>query len=356
MNPADLRSARVLIIDDQQANVRLLELLLQRAEYTHVLGTTDPSQIYALMDEFQPDLVLVDLHMPQLDGFAVLGYLQQRISAPAYLPVLVLTADITPAAKQRALRLGAKDFLSKPFDTTEVLLRIENLLQTRALHLLLQQQNDLLEEKVRARTHDLEEAEFEILQRLALAAEYRDDDTGEHTQRVGQLAQQFAAALGLPAAEAVLIGRAALLHDAGKIGIPDSILLKPGSLTAEELAHMRTHTTIGMRMLAGSRFPLLQMAAEIAQTHHERWDGGGYPRGLAGEAIPLVGRIVAFTDVFDALTHERPYKSAWSVPDAVAEIVRQGGRQFDPRLVQVFVQMLRSSNLTELGRPPGNDP
>lgn len=194
------------------------------------------------------------------------------------------------------------------------------------------------EAALRASEAQLVQAQFETLDRLARAAEFRDDDTGQHTQRVGATAARVAAALGLPAGEVRLIERAALLHDVGKIGIPDHILLKPGTLTPGEFALMQTHATTGAAILGGSSHPLLQRAEAIALSHHERWDGTGYPRGLTGAAIPLAGRIVAVADVFDALTHARPYKPAWPVSEALAELVRQAGRQFDPQVVHAFMQ------------------
>jgi putative two-component system response regulator len=197
---------------------------------------------------------------------------------------------------------------------------------------------------VRERTAELEETQIEILERLALAAEYRDDDTGEHTKRVGQMSAEIARGLGLPPAEVELIRRAAPLHDVGKIAIPDSILLKPGRLTPEEFEQMKTHTTLGSKMLSGGRFPLLQRAEEIALTHHERWEGTGYI-GLAGDSIPLAGRIVAVADVFDALTSARPYKTAWPRAEAVEEIRRQSGRQFDPRVVEAFLKIVEHETL-----------
>jgi putative nucleotidyltransferase with HDIG domain len=250
-----------------------------------------------------------------------------------------LTADITPEAKRRALTEGALDFLTKPFDATEVLLRIKNLLQTRLLHLQLREQNEVLDEKVRERTADLEATQVEILERLALAAEYRDDDTGEHTKRVGETTARIAEALDWSQAEVELIRRAAPLHDVGKIAIPDSILLKPGKLTPEEFERMKTHTSLGAQMLSGGEFPLLQLAEQIALTHHERWDGTGYI-GLREESIPMAGRIVTVADVFDALTSERPYKKAWPVSEAIEEIQRQSGHQFDPRIVEVFLKIV----------------
>jgi putative two-component system response regulator len=340
MIPAEtLFQAHILIVDDQRPNVRLLERLLQQAGYAAAQGTSDPRQVAELFNELQPDLMLLDLHMPHMDGFAVMEALSPRIPAGSYFPILVVTADITPEAKRRALSAGARDFLSKPFDTTEVLLRIKNLLETRFLHLQLQNQNQALEAKVRERTRELEQAQIEILQRLAQAAEFRDDDTGQHTQRVGQLAALLARDLGLPKQQIELIRLAAPLHDLGKIGIPDHILLKPGRFSGAEYEHMKAHATIGARILSGGRYPLLRMAEEIAYAHHERWDGSGYPQGLAGEAIPLTGRIVAVADTFDALTHERPYKYAWPIAEALDEIARQGGNKFDPRVVAALMRL-----------------
>lgn len=336
-----LAALKILIVDDQPSNVLLLEGILQEEDYMAYRSITDSREALPVFLEYRPDLVLLDLQMPYLDGFEVMKQLRGYVMPEDFLPVLVLTANITPEAKRRALAEGATDFLTKPFDATEVLLRIRNLLQTRELHHQLQNQNQVLEEKVRQRTLKWEETQIEILERLALAAEYRDDDTGEHTKRVGQISAQIAQVIGLPEAEVDLIRQAAPLHDVGKIAIPDSILLKPGKLTPEEFEHMKTHTTSGAKILSGGRFPLLQMAEEIALTHHERWDGSGYMLHLQGEAIPMAGRIVAVADVFDALTHERPYKKAWSQAEAIAEIQSQRGRQFEPRLVEAFLAVIR---------------
>lgn len=199
---------------------------------------------------------------------------------------------------------------------------------------------EILEHRVKARTADLEEAQLEILERLALAAEFRDDETGQHTQRVGRTAAILARALDLPSEQVKLIQGGAPLHDMGKLGIPDEILRKPGKLTAQEFEVMKTHTTIGAQILSGSRFPILQKAEEIALTHHERWDGTGYA-GLAGERIPLSGRIVALADVFDALTNDRVYRKAMPLEEALAEIELQRGRHFDPEMVDAFLQIIR---------------
>jgi putative two-component system response regulator len=347
MPETNLKNAKILIVDDQEANVRLLQRILAPAGYVNLKTVRDPRKVLDLYHEFQPDLILLDLHMPYLDGLAVMKLLEPHLPAGAYLPILVLTADVLPATKQQALSTGAKDFLTKPFDATEVLLRIHNLLETRFLYIELQHYNETLEAKVRERTLQLEAAQVEMLGRLARASESRDDATGRHTQRVGELSASLARAAGLPEEQCALIRHAAALHDIGKIGIPDNILLKPGKLTPEEFACMKTHTNIGAGILAGSRFPMLQLAEEIALYHHERWDGTGYC-GVQGEAIPLAARIVTVADVFDVLTHARPYKPAWPVEQALAEIEVQTGRLFDPRLAELFLSREWRSSVLRL--------
>jgi putative two-component system response regulator len=318
--------------------VEVLRRVLERSGFTRVQTTTDPREARTLYLDFRPDLILLDLHMPHLDGLAVMDELNQ-IAEATYLPILILTGDVSPEARRDALSRGAKDFVHKPFSTDEVLLRIGTLLETRFLYLQIQSQNQMLEAKVRERTRELEGAQFEIIERLAKAAEFRDDNTGQHTERVGQMAALMAKQIGLPESQVSLIRRAAPLHDVGKIGIPDKILLKPGKLTGDEFALVKTHTTIGARILSGSRFPILRLAEEIAFSHHERWDGEGYAR-IPGDSIPLPGRIVAIADVFDALTQRRPYKDAWPVDKAIDEIEQQRGRQFDPKLVEAFLRII----------------
>ena len=224
--------------------------------------------------------------MPGRSGAEILEDIAFLTEEPNWMPVLVLTADIAPDTKRRALSLGARDFLTKPIDVPEVLLRVRNLLQTRYLRVQLERTNDLLHERVLQRTRELEDAKLEMLDRLALAAEYRDDATGQHAERIGRTSELLALELGLDPAEATLIGHAARLHDIGKIGIADDLLLKPGKYTAEEFAAMELHPSIGARILSGSTNELLMMAEQIALTHHERWDGRGYPRGLAGDDDP----------------------------------------------------------------------
>lgn len=331
-----LVEARILMVDDEAANILVLERLLQKAGYRNVRSTTDAEMVKGLIGEFRPDLLLLDLKMPRVDGFEILEFLGSAASPDPDLPVLVLTADATRDARRHALAAGARDFLTKPLDVDEVLLRIANMLDIRFLTLELKAKNASLEDRVRERTRELEDSHIETFERLALAAEYRDDDTGQHTRRVGRMAALLAQELGLATDEVQLLERAAGLHDVGKIGVPDAILLAPRKLTSEEFEVVKTHTVIGAKILSGSRSPLMMMAEEIAWSHHERWDGRGYG-GAFGEEIPLMGRLTTVADVFDALTHERPYKEAWPLERAIDEIVAQRGEQFDPRVVDAFV-------------------
>lgn len=340
-----LRDARILAVDDQEANLVLLQRMLDRAGHTSVRTTTDSTEVLDLVEEIRPDLLLLDLQMPSPDGFEILGRLEEVVPEADYLPVLVLTADDGPDVKHRALTSGAKDFLTKPFDYAEVLLRIRNLLTTRFLHLDLRGQNERLDEKVRERTRALEEARLEALERLARAAEFRDDATGQHTRRVGEASGRVARALGLDERQVELIRLAAPLHDIGKIGIPDAILLKPGRLTPPEMEVMKTHAEIGGKLLSDSSSALMQVAEVIARHHHERWNGEGYPDGLSGERIPLPARIVSVVDVFDALSYDRPYRPAWAPERVLEEIAGESGERFDPRLVEVFLSLLEEDGL-----------
>ncbi|HKW12391.1 MAG TPA: HD domain-containing phosphohydrolase [Gemmatimonadaceae bacterium] len=335
------RNAKILVIDDHEANIEALKRILRRAGFASVNCATDPIAGVALVSSWMPDLILLDLHMPQLDGFGVLEAIRPHLADGSYLPVLMLTADSSDETKRRALAAGVKDFLTKPFDATEVLLRIENLLETRFLYTAVREQNQLLEQRVTERTRELEEAQIEILERLAAAAEFRDDDTGQHTHRVGELAALLASEIGLSTVQVELVRRAAPLHDVGKIGIPDSILLKAGRLTKSERRIMETHVTIGASMLNGGRSPLVQTAERIARSHHERWDGKGYPDCLSGKQIPIEARVVSVADFLDALTHDRPYRRAWAVEKTLAAIVAERAGHFDPAVVDALLAMKR---------------
>ena len=331
--------ARLLVVDDDPAMIMFLQGLLERAGYARVLTTTDPREAPALFDVIRPDLVLLDLHMPRLDGFGVLQALRPKISPANYVPILILTASDAPEAKRRALFGGAKDFLTKPFDPLELLLRLHNLLEARFIHLKLREQNETLADQVNERAGQLLDAQNDTIERLAQVVEFHDDATGHHTRRVGEIASEIARLMGLPAVTADLIQRAAPLHDVGKIGIPDAILLKPGRLTPDEFEVVKMHPSIGARILAGSRSEYLVVAEQIALGHHERWDGMGYPHGLAGDEIPLAARIVAVADFFDAVTHDRPYRTAWPVAQALEAINAGIGRHFDPHAAQALLQL-----------------
>ena len=334
-----LKQARILLVDDEAANLGVLRRVLEQAGYSRLMETSDPLEAATIFSSFQPDLVCLDLHMSPLDGFGVLAELEPLIPPSTYLPILMLTGDSSVESKQRALSLGAMDFVTKPFHVDEVLLRIHNLLVPRFMHLELVGYNQVLERQVHERTRALEESRLEVLERLALAAEFRDDETGRHTRRVGRLAGMLAERIGIDDTEVEHIIRAAPLHDIGKIGVSDQILLKPGRLTDEEYEIMKRHSSIGAEILGGGRTRLIRMAAEIAHHHHERWDGTGYPAKLRGEAIPLPARVVALADVFDALSHTRPYREAWPLPEVLKEIGRQAGVHFDPALVEAFMQL-----------------
>jgi putative two-component system response regulator len=325
-------------VDDQPANIVLLRSLLDDEGYVNVVSTTDPREVGPILDGLCPDLVLLDLHMPHRDGIALVEDIRHRLSPDEYLPVVILSSDETAGARSRSLAAGATDFLIKPVNEEELLLRIRSWLETRFVYLALQDHNHLLETRVLERTTELEQAKSELLERLALAAEYRDDVTGRHIHRVSRTSALVAEALGWDQPDVELMERAAALHDVGKIGIPDKILLKPTKLTTGEFELMKRHTTIGGRILSGSSAPSLRLAEEIALTHHERWDGRGYD-GLRGDQIPLSGRIVAIADVFDALVHDRPYKKAWGLERSLEEVSDQRGQQFDPDVVDAFLHV-----------------
>lgn len=336
---------RILAVDDQAANLLFLARTLQRAGCRQVVTEQNPARAVAVFVETEPDLVVLDLHMPEMDGLELMRRLAPIAGGRSGVPFLVLTGDEDEAVKQQALQTGARDFLTKPFSPTELLLRVRNLLEVQQLHRTLRAQNTNLEQMVEQRTRELQQARLEVLNRLALAAEYRDDDTQQHAWRIGCMCGCLARRLGLQDRAVGLIEQAAPLHDIGKIGIRDAVLLKPGKLSEAEFGEIKTHTTIGAQILSGSSSSLLNLAEQIALSHHERWDASGYPAGLGEDEIPLVGRIVAVADVFDALTHERPYKQAWPVKQAVGEILSQRARQFDPEIVDAFAGLDHASLL-----------
>jgi putative two-component system response regulator len=354
MESAELSTSTILLVDDQESNLVFLEHLLKQKGYKHIVSMPDSRKVLPYIKSHEPDLILLDRSMPYLDGFQILAELKNIIPKNHFVPVIMLTADSSRETRLKALAEGVMDFLVKPLDSIEILNRIHNLLYSRYLHKQQYFHSILLEKTIEARTlelvkanYDLEKANaslecahHELLAKLSLAAEYRDDDTGEHAMRVAKMAYLIALQLGLPIATAELILQAARLHDIGKIGIPDHILLKPGKLSFGEMKVMKTHCQIGARLLEGSSSKFLTMAKTIALSHHERWDGKGYPAGLHAEDIPIEGRIVAIADLFDALTSNRSYRPAWSRDEAIQLIIEEKGHSFDPQIVDAFLAVL----------------
>ncbi len=344
----DLLARTILIVDDKPANTAILRNVLSKAGYTRIYTYHNPKEVMKHFRVIDPDIILLDLHMPEADGLEVLEWIESHLFENEYLPVIILTADERKDIKRRALQLGAKDYLSKPFDSAEILLRVRNLLETREMHRQLEAARATLKYQLEERTKQLEDSQVEMLVRLAKVAETRDDDTGEHVWRVAQTSSTLAEAIGLDKEHRAMLMRAARLHDVGKIGIPDGILLKAGSLSSAEFEVVKEHTTFGANLLSGSQSKLIQMAETIALTHHENWDGSGYPKGLKGEDIPIEGRILAVADAFDSMTHDRVYRLAMSEDEAIEEIKAQAGKKFDPDIVNAFVELHIRANLTSL--------
>ncbi|MDR9425156.1 MAG: response regulator, partial [Marinobacter sp.] len=303
--------------------------------YTNLALFRNPKEVISAYQEQPPSLILLDLNMPQMDGYEVMKQLRS-LKDPLLPPIVILTAQDQQDYLLRALEAGARDFVSKPFDRRELLMRVRNFLDAYTARRMVHQQKAQLEALVQERTQELQETRLEVIRRLGHAAEYRDEETGNHIIRMSKMCALLAKKLGWPEQKCELILNASPMHDIGKIGIPDAILLKPGKLDPEEWQIMQTHAEIGAGLLEGNNSELLVMAREIAISHHEKWDGSGYPHGLKEEAIPITGRIAALADVFDALTSERPYKKAWPIEDALQLIEDNSGKHFDPQLVQVF--------------------
>lgn len=335
----DHSQAKIFIVDDESRNLRLLDRMLRSQNYQDLTLIEDPREVLPLYKEQQPDLLLLDLNMPHLDGFEVMAQLKEL---EELLPagIVVLTAQHGREYLLRALNAGAKDFLTKPFDGNELFARVRNLLDAQLAHRMVQNQKTTLEEMVKQRTEELHHTRLKVVQRLGMAAEYRDEETGNHILRMSHMCELLARSIGWSEEQCDLILNASPMHDIGKIGIPDNILLKPGKLEAHEWEIMKSHAEIGAKLLGDDESSLMTLAREIAMSHHEKWNGTGYPNGLSGEEIPLSGRIAALADVFDALTSERPYKDAWPIGKAVTFIEGQSGVHFDPDLVKVFLAKL----------------
>lgn len=331
-----IHSARILIVDDQKLHAFFLQKILEKEGYRNVTTENDPLKALAHFKEFDPDLIVLDLIMPQLDGFQIMERLHD-FRQESYLPILAISPDASSEIRLRALQSGATDILIHPYEDIEVIFRIRNMMEMRILHLQLQNQNKILEFKIQERTKELRENQLDIIRRLAQAAEFRDTDTGVHIIRMSQYCAKLGEAFGMNNSECELLLNASPLHDIGKIGISDSILKKPGKLTAEEYDIMKTHTTIGAKLLSGSTSPLMKLAQTIALTHHEKWDGTGYPNQIKADQIPFVGQICSVCDVFDALTSKRPYKEPWTIEQATTEIIKGKGTHFNPAIVDRFM-------------------
>lgn len=326
---------RVVLVDDSKSAIFALESSLADVENIHISSFTDPRAAIAYCLSNRVDLLIVDYVMPEQNGIEVIKTL--RLSQDYRLvPIIMITAERDRNLLIQAIEAGATEFISKPFDTIELQARVSNLLELRFAHVELAKQTTKLVDEVAKATKELAAREEEIIWRLARAIEYRDGDTGDHISRVAHISQVIARDLGLSNDHCRMIYLAAPLHDVGKIGISDSILLKPGKLTPKERAEMQKHVEIGVGILGNGTSNLLQTAEVIAAGHHEKWDGTGYPKGLSGADIPMEARIVAIADVFEALCSDRPYKKRWQIEDARNFILEQSGRHFDPACVAAF--------------------
>lgn len=334
-----VHQGKVLIVDDNAVNIVIVEKILRQDGFNNIYSTTDAKAVRDLYREHHFDAILLDVHMPEMNGFDVMAELQAD-NPDDYLPILMLTADHTPETRHLSLSSGAKDFISKPFERVEVLFRVRNIVEVRMLHKEVLNANEVLEDKVRQRTHQLYEAQIKLIECLGKAAEYRDNETGMHVVRMSQSSALLARQMGLSAEECEIILHASPMHDIGKIAIPDHVLLKPGKLEGKEWRTMQSHAEVGAQILASYDSKLMEVASIIARTHHERWDGKGYPDGLQGEEIPLYTRIVSVCDVFDALTSTRPYKVAWPVSKALGYLQENSGSQFDPKVVTEFIAII----------------
>jgi len=331
--------ARILIVDDESVNLKLLDRMLSAQGYSNLVLVQDSRQVLEIYRQARTDLILLDINMPHLDGFEVMEQLK-ALNDPLFPPVVILTAQHGQDFLLRALNSGARDFITKPFYCNELLARVRNMLDAQLMHRMLHDQKAVLDEMVQTRTAELRRTRLQVVQQLGRAAEYRDNETGNHILRMSHISALLAKSIGWNEADCELMLHASPMHDIGKIGIPDHILLKPDKLEPEEWEIMKSHAVIGANILEGDDSDLMKCAGEIALTHHEKWDGSGYPYGLSGEAIPLTGRIAALADVFDALTSARPYKKAWTLEAAVDLIKENRGIHFDPELVTVFLEQL----------------
>jgi putative two-component system response regulator len=329
----------ILVVDDNKTNLTLLKKLVSTVDGCKPLAFSRPEEVLQAMPELEFDIGVIDFQMPVYNGIDLLLEIR-RFEKYRDKPFVFVTADCDNATRMTALNAGAIDFLTKPINPLEFQARIRNLVALIDARNQLADRAEWLRNEVDKVVAELREREQEIIYRLTLAASYKDPETALHTLRVGAYSEAIAAAYGLDPQTCADIRLAAPMHDIGKVGIPDAVLLKRGTYDEQERAQMQCHTSIGSHILGQSRSSLLQLAAEIAGAHHERWDGQGYPHRISGEAIPLAGRIVSIADSFDALTTARPYKEAWTVERAVQHIRERAGSQFDPAGVEAFLKAL----------------
>jgi len=334
-----LLKSRILIVDDKPANIALLDVILQGAGYTNVQSVSDPRLVRELHLKWRFDIILLDIRMPHMSGFDVMKELWE-INEDDYLPVLVLSAQSDNDTRDRALEMGARDFVTKPFERVEVLNRIKNILEVRHLFVRRGWEKQAVEAEVRRRTQELVDTQLAFIRQLGRAGEYRDNETGMHVLRMSKSCEALALSLGFSSERAEMILHSSPMHDVGKIGIPDHVLLKPGKLDADEWEIMKTHVAIGGEILSHHPADIIRTAHTIAMTHHEKWDGSGYPNALVGEDIPEEGRIAALCDVFDSLTSERPYKKAWPIEEAIQFIKDNAGSHFDPNMATKFIEIM----------------
>ncbi|MDR3374841.1 MAG: response regulator [Ancalomicrobiaceae bacterium] len=344
---------QALIVDDNATNIALLQCLIAKIDHCQSIGFTDPSEALQRLPELDFDIALVDFVMPKVDGLELVRAIR-ALPRHAHVPIVMITTAEDRDVRIETLTAGANDFLAKPIDPVELRARVVNLLALRKAQQKLEQRAGFLEVEIDKALKVLVEREEEIVWRLSRATEGRDPETGGHIRRMGLTCRILAEELGLDADICRAIPVAAQMHDIGKVGIPDNILFKPGPLTPEERAVMQTHAMLGEEILSGSDALLVRIGAEIAGSHHEHWNGKGYPRGLAGEAIPIPGRIAAVADVFDALISERPYKRAWTLEAARDYVVSERGRQFDPACVDAFLR--RYDEIVNLEAPASATP
>lgn len=340
MDLHDLSNSSIAICDDSITNVMILSKLLESEGIKNIHSFTDPRKVVPFLKERKGniDLLILDIEMPHMTGFDVMNAIAAEFPDQRHFPVLVITGLRDKEVRTHALTAGANDFIGKPFDQLEVVLRVRNLLGVQRALRIQTQLAEQLEREVVKRTDELNKANDLLVYLLALAGEMRDNETGRHVARVGRYSRILAEGIGLPPELCFLIEKAAPLHDIGKIGIPDSILHKNGRLDEAEREIMNSHTTKGLQLLGehGHDSMLIQMAGSIALNHHEHWDGTGYPKGMMGESIPVEGRIVAIADVFDALTTRRPYKEPWPLEKTSAFLREHAGKHFDPAVVDIF--------------------